>query len=256
MLAAMPTSSRRWLKRFVDGINNYQEQMRDAPTEYRILAIQPEPWSPEDVLTFGRLAGTDVNWLVWFNLLRLRARPDWPQIWARLVGTGGGAPPGPTANEDMAGLGALLSQVSRSGSNSLAIAPSRTSTGAAIIASDPHLGLSLPNTWLIIGLKSPSYHVVGLMVPGLPVFAIGRNPWIAWGGTNMRASASDLIDVSGLPPIDPGAGKRLLCDGGRTGGLPSGKRIGVQFSQMRRRCETSGSAQSPCAGPGTAPATR
>jgi penicillin amidase len=37
------------------------------------------------------------------------------------------------------------------------------------------------------------------MIPGLPVFAIGRNPWIAWGGTNMRASASDLVDVSAFP---------------------------------------------------------
>ena len=54
--------------------------------------------------------------------------------------------------------------------------------------------------WLIAGLKSPSYHVVGLMGPGLPVFAIGRNPSIAWGGTNMRAASSDLVDVSGLDP--------------------------------------------------------
>jgi penicillin amidase len=37
------------------------------------------------------------------------------------------------------------------------------------------------------------------MIPGLPVFAIGRNPWIAWGGTNLRASASDMVDVSTLP---------------------------------------------------------
>ncbi len=94
----------------------------------------------------------------------------------------------------------MLSGTSRSGSNSFAIAPGRTSTGSAILASDPHLGISLPNTWLIIGLNSPSYQVVGLMVPGLPIFALGRNPWIAWGGTNMRATASDLIDVSGLPP--------------------------------------------------------
>jgi penicillin amidase len=92
-----------------------------------------------------------------------------------------------------------LAGVSRSGSNSLAVGPGRTGSGSAIIANDPHLGLNIPNTWLIVGLKSPSYHVVGLMVPGLPVFGIGRNPHIAWGGTNMRASASDLVDVSALP---------------------------------------------------------
>ncbi len=83
MLASMPPSSRHWLGRFVDGINHYQERMRDAPVEYRILAIKPEPWSAEDVLTFGRLVASDVTWLVWFNLLKLRTRSDWSQIWTR-----------------------------------------------------------------------------------------------------------------------------------------------------------------------------
>lgn len=39
-----------------------------------------------------------------------------------------------------------------------------------------------------------------MMVPGLPVFAIGRNADIAWGGTNMRSAASDLVDLSAVPP--------------------------------------------------------
>jgi penicillin amidase len=38
------------------------------------------------------------------------------------------------------------------------------------------------------------------MIPGLPFVAVGRNETIAWGGTNMRSAASDLIDVSSLPP--------------------------------------------------------
>ena len=37
------------------------------------------------------------------------------------------------------------------------------------------------------------------MGPGLPVFAIGRNPHIAWGGTNLRAASSDLYDVGAVP---------------------------------------------------------
>jgi penicillin amidase len=67
-------------------------------------------------------------------------------------------------------------------------------------AHDPHLGISIPNTWLIAGVKTPTLHAVGLMAPGLPVFAIGRNPWISWGGTNMRAASSELYDASGLSP--------------------------------------------------------
>lgn len=203
-LAAMPQATRQWLQRFVDGINHYQATTDPLPQEYAVLGLEREPWTPADVLTFGRLAGSDVSWLVWFNLLKLRDRPDWPQIWTRMLNEGGDrtVPAAGGREKASAEISDLLAGLSRSGSNSLAIGPSLTRTGAPIIANDPHLGINLPNTWLIVGLKSPSYDVVGLMVPGLPLFAIGRNPDLAWGGTNMRASASDLIDVRGLPPSD------------------------------------------------------
>jgi penicillin amidase len=59
--------------------------------------------------------------------------------------------------------------------------------------------LSLPNLWLVVGMRSPSFHAVGMMVPGLPIIGLGRNPGVAWGGTNLRAASSDLFDVSRLP---------------------------------------------------------
>ena len=205
--AALPPATRRWLTRFVAGINTYQDRAVALPPEYRILGMDPEPWTVADVLTFGRLAGVDFNWIVWFSLLTLHEREDWPKIWSRIMQ--GGAPVIPDAEAkvgaeigaggDAAVLGALLAGLSRSGSNSMAVAPSRTRSGVALIANDPHLGISIPNVWLLVGLKSPSYHAVGLMVPGLPIFAIGRNPWIAWGGTNMRAVSSTLVDVSQVP---------------------------------------------------------
>ncbi len=49
-------------------------------------------------------------------------------------------------------------------------------------------------------MRSPSFHAVGLMVPGLPILGVGRNPDIAWGGTNLRAASSDVFDVGALPP--------------------------------------------------------
>ena len=65
---------------------------------------------------------------------------------------------------------------------------------SAIIASDPHLGLNLPNTWILAGLKSPSYHAVGMMVPGLPVFAIGRNADIA----SSASATATILAPSGI----------------------------------------------------------
>ena len=102
-------------------------------------------------------------------------------------------------DEKLAQAKRWLGGLSKSGSNSLAVAGHRTDTGGALMANDPHLGILVPNVWLIAGVHSPSYHAVGLMAPGLPIFAIGRNPYIAWGGTNMRAASSDLYDVSDLP---------------------------------------------------------
>ncbi|MDZ4121184.1 MAG: penicillin acylase family protein, partial [Candidatus Cloacimonadaceae bacterium] len=89
----------------------------------------------------------------------------------------------------------LLGGMSKSGSNAFAISPRKSATGGAIMASDPHLGINLPNMWLLAGYQSPSYHVVGLMFPGLPVVLVGRNKDIAFSGTNMRAASSDLYEL-------------------------------------------------------------
>jgi penicillin amidase len=97
-------------------------------------------------------------------------------------------------------LASLLAGASKSGSNCLAVSSTKTGTDSAMLAADPHLGLTLPNMWLVAGGRSPSYHMVGLMFPGLPFAGVGRNPHAAWGGTNMRAASSDLYDVSGLSP--------------------------------------------------------
>ena len=196
MEMVMDAGTRRWTQRFVDGINHYQTTLDELPHEFGILGMERESWTVSDVLAIGRLVGSDVNWLIWSGLLPLRQRPDWPELWARLVESGSASLPSFAGT----GVNALLAGLARTGSNSMALGAERTTTGNAIIANDPHLGILVPNVWLIAGLKSPSYHVVGLMGPGLPIFAIGRNPSIAWGGTNMRAASSDLVDVSDLDP--------------------------------------------------------
>lgn len=200
VVAAMPPAEKAWLQAYVDGINHYQARLRILPHEFDLLGLEREPWTPEDVITLGRLASTDVTWLVWFRLLSLRDRPDWPEIWRRAIKAGTSSVPSLAlaASPELAPLEDVLLGSGKFGSNSIAVGRARTGTGGALIANDPHLGLNLPNLWLIAGLKSPSYHVLGLMVPGLPFVAVGRNERIAWGGTNMRAASSDLFDVSDL----------------------------------------------------------
>jgi penicillin amidase len=185
MLAMMPDATRQWLDAFARGINHYLMHTPHLPPEFAIFALHREQWTISDVLTLGRLLSADVNWLVWLRLLQFHDDPDWPALWRKLGEAG-------SLSFDSA---ELLGAPIRSGSNSLVIGPGRTQDAAPIIASDPHLPLVLPNPWLIAAVKSPSYNAVGLMLPGLPFVALGRNPWIAWGGTSLHAASSDLIAV-------------------------------------------------------------
>jgi penicillin amidase len=193
--AALPASTRRWIEGFVAGINHYVAHAPEPPYELRMLGMARQSWTPRDVLCVGRLAAADSNWLLWTKLLRLRRRADWPDIWNVLIREG--TAPVPAADEPAPAdpLGSVLGHTGRFGSNAVAVGPARSASGAAWLAGDSHLSLVLPNLWLVAGWRSPSYHVVGLMIPGIPAIAIGRNPWIAWGGTNLHAASSDLFDV-------------------------------------------------------------
>lgn len=77
------------------------------------------------------------------------------------------------------------------GSNNWAVAPVLTKNGNAILANDPHLGLTLPNIWYEMEIHTPEMSVHGASIPGLPYIVIGFNQHIAWGTTN---SGQDVLD--------------------------------------------------------------
>jgi penicillin G amidase len=195
--ARMSPSTHAWMSAFVDGLNWYQQHAAAKPPEYGLLELSDEPWTIRDLLAIGRLAGTDVNWLADIQLLKARLRPDWAQTWQRALAAGTDSLPSFDPTEQHALLFDLFAHSSRSGSDAVAVAPAHSASGATLLAADTHLGTVLPNFWILVGLKSPSYHAVGLMPPGLPIIGLGRNDDLAWSGTNMHAAASDLYDVSG-----------------------------------------------------------
>jgi len=204
----LPAATRQWLDRFTDGINSYLSRIEELPHEYRLFGFRPEPWTVHDVLAFGRLAGSDVNWLTGIGMLALSDRADWPTIWAQAMAFNGGAVPSVAVGGDAeerqnaARLAALLDMIgahARSGSNAWAVDGERSASGKPMLATDPHLGILAPNLWLLAGLKSPGHEVVGMMPAGLPIFGLGRSRHLAWGATNLRARSSDLVDVTALP---------------------------------------------------------
>jgi penicillin amidase len=201
--AEMPTETRIWTAAFVDGINSYVRQAEATstlPHEFAVLDLDVERWSVADVLTMGRLYSVDINWGRYFRMLPQRARSDWPELWAAYLQDGAQALPSydPNAPSGLRRFTQLLTATGKSGSNAFAVHASRSATGGALIASDPHLGIVIPNVWLLAGFKSPGYHVVGMMPPGVPLIGVGRNRHIAWGGTNLHSANSDLVDVSHL----------------------------------------------------------
>lgn len=220
VVANFPPETKIWVDRYVQGINDYIAHSKELPYEFRLLNMKVEKWQPEDLIAIARLAGTDYTWLIWYTLMDYRESPEWAEIWNVMLDAGsghtyeGGARNSttrelnrksfqlPAPNKRLGLMLDLMMSYAKLGSNSVVVGPGRSASGAPLIANDPHLGLNLPNLWMVAGIKSPSIHAVGMMAPGLPMLAFGRNEHIAWGGTNLHAANSDLYDVSKLPEKD------------------------------------------------------
>ncbi|HUP55434.1 MAG TPA: penicillin acylase family protein, partial [Methylomirabilota bacterium] len=94
------------------------------------------------------------------------------------------------------------------GSNDWVVAPSMSSTGGALLANDPHLGISMPSIWYVNGLHCATvnegcpFDVAGVSFPGVPGVVLGHNARIAWGATNADPDVQDLV-IETLDPADP-----------------------------------------------------
>jgi penicillin amidase len=85
------------------------------------------------------------------------------------------------------------------GSNSFAVAGSRTASGKAILSNDPHLAASIPSTFAQVGLHCRTlstacpFDVSGFSLAAMPGVVIGHNTSIAWGMTTSYADVQDLF---------------------------------------------------------------
>jgi penicillin G amidase len=227
--AAYDRSSPAWLamQAYADGVNAYIAQMRprDLPLEYRLLNARPIKWEP--IHSFFFLARMSLTLgLNDATLRRLRAQslvgktaadalfPTNSPIQEPIQPNGQRAPrydftevPAPGAPDPLAGVAVLareqllsaLAQPStheRSdavGSNNWAVAPSRSSTGNALLAGDPHLDLTLPSVWYEMHVVVPDkLDAAGVGFPGMPGIVIGFNRDVAWTFTNTGSDVNDF----------------------------------------------------------------
>ncbi|MFF4899492.1 penicillin acylase family protein [Streptomyces sp. NPDC001068] len=102
-----------------------------------------------------------------------------------------------------------------SGSNGWLLAGSRTTTGHALLAGDPHRFIEAPGVYQQIRLSCPEFDVIGLAVPGVPGIAhFAHAGTVAWSITNAMADYQDLyrerlrFTEAGVEALGPDGGWR------------------------------------------------
>lgn len=239
--AAMPDTAlaRRAAIAFADGVSAWAARMTPAelPLEYRLAGARPQRWEPwHTVALLGRMGYT-----LAYNDAELRHErvaalvgraaadalyPKDAPLQEPIEPNGAGRPverlvriPEPGA-PDSARLLALrgldLPSARRDvtdalGSNNWAVAPSRSASGHALLAGDPHLELSLPSIWYETHLVVPGeLDAYGVTFPGAPSVIIGFNRDAAWSFTN---TDSDVLDRWVESVDDMQSPTRYLVDG-------------------------------------------
>ncbi len=109
-------------------------------------------------------------------------------------------------------------------SNEWAVAASRSATGAAMVANDPHLTLRLPNSFYRTELYWHGHAARGLGIPGLPGIIVGATDRLAWGVTVSYVDQADWVVVETAPDA-PG---RYLVPGGSEAFRIDHERIAVR----------------------------
>ncbi|MFZ4274132.1 GNAT family N-acetyltransferase [Streptomyces arboris] len=160
-----------WVSAYVDGVNAGLAEGAARAPEFAAAGLAPgrwEPWTPLGV------------WLSTHILFAGFPTKLWREEVARRLG------------DDRATLFATDGP-GTSGSNGWLLTGARTTTGAPVIAGDPHRFIEDPGVYQQIRLACPEFDVVGLAVPGVPGIAhFGHTGGVAWAITNAMADYQDL----------------------------------------------------------------
>lgn len=191
------------LEAFAAGVNAALRAMRGCyPPEY-LFAGRVRPWHPADCLLAAQTCAFVVSLTAFENELTFDAvRGALGDAAARRL-----YPDAPWENapSSYAARGPLDEpevpiHVHGSGSNNWAVGPSRSQSGAPVVANDPHVPfLPLPTFWHHVHLECPAYRVQGGALPGCPVFGFGHNGSLAWGCTTGYRDGYDLYRIHRVP---------------------------------------------------------
>jgi penicillin amidase len=224
-LERLDRETRSVLEAYAEGVNAYVAAHKGRlGLEFAVLGLtgtrfEPEPWTPLNTVTWGKVMAWDLSGNRSSELLRahIAARLGTSAVDVLLPPYSDDYPvivPHPPTEASLrtvprAAVEALaLGAGERLGSNSWVIAGERTETGMPLLANDPHLGIQMPSIWYEIGLHCEPvgvdcpYNMVGASFASTPGVVIGHNDHIAWGLTNLEPDVQDLF-IERLNPQNP-----------------------------------------------------
>jgi len=204
--AAYGPDSKQIAAAFVAGINAYVSWVAShpekLPLEFKLLKTTPLKWSVEDVVRI-RSHGLILNLThevaranvackagLQYDRFRFGLQPTWETKIPE--GLDPCLPADVLRVFNLAKGSAQIASEAMEGSNNWAIAPSKSATGRAILAGDPHRAQTTPALRYIAHISAPGLNVIGAGEPALPGIAMGHNGTSAFGLTIFNTDQEDL----------------------------------------------------------------
>jgi len=225
VLGAASPAQRALVAAYTQGINAGLASLRSRPWEYWLLSAAPVPWRDEDTVL--------VSYAMWWDLQHggFASEILKRQINAKLGGAECGSgwkcalqylyPPRTIWDSPNSSASAAVNTASafddadtleypgaashasaakhpaEAGSNNWALAGRLTTSGAALVASDMHLGLRVPTVWYRMRLRTTEgLDLNGVTLPGAPFLVAGSNTHVAWAFTNSYGKWLDVDEVA------------------------------------------------------------
>ena len=208
-LARFPEKTKRRLEAYTNGINTFMEESRsNLPIEFDLLGYEPHEWTSLDSVAIWQ----EFRWYLTGRLPIIAI----PELAKRVLGEGplldlfltGEAedesivPKGsyPSARTGEVPVGEVVGDPYEGlGSNNWVVSGGKSTSGAPMVASDPHIAFGAVSCWYEVHLSGPDINVAGAGYVGVPGIVFGRNETLAWGVTNNICSQRDIYQEQEHP---------------------------------------------------------
>jgi len=205
-LECLSEESNRLLSAYARGVNTYVESNPGKlPIEFALIGFRPQAWEVVDTLAWMKMQAwyLSANWSTEILNAAIAGKVG-PERASRLYG---GYPEDnpivladqnliPIAEKALESFRSLRSWLPADAlagcSNCWAVRGRRSQSGKALLAYDPHLGLTVPSIWYACHLHAPGFEVSGATFPGVPGVIVGHNRDISFGFTNAFSDVQDL----------------------------------------------------------------